>query len=311
MPDVSMVHVDTALTNVSIAYHNAQFVADAIFPPIPVTKQSNKYFIYSKDRFRVMADARRPGARANEINWTLSTNTYYAEGHALAQAIPDELRANADQAIDVDVDTTETLTDLIFLQREILAANFAMNAANITQNTTLSGTNQWSNTSSPDPVTTVEEAKPLIQQQIGLAPNALLVSYPVFTALRNHPAIIDRFKYTQVGVLQPDHLKSAFNVDFFFVAAAIMNTAGEGEPDNFVNVWGNNALLWYKPPAPGRRTVSLGYQFTWLFGANTNGFLVKRYREESRTADVVETQLYYDLQLVAPQAGYLWLSAVA
>jgi hypothetical protein len=311
MPDVSMVHVDTALTNVSIAYHNAQFVADAIFPPIPVTKQSNKYFIYSKDRFRIMNDARRPGARANEINWTLSTNTYYAEGHALAQAIPDELRANADQAIDVDVDTTETLTDLLFLQREILASNIVLNPANITQNVTLSGTSQWSDFSTSDPVDAVETQKAVIQQQIGVAPNALLVGYPVFLQLRNHPSIIDRFKYTQVGILQPDQLKSVFNVDFFYVASTIMNTAGEGETDNFQNVWGKNALLWYKPPAPGRRTISLGYQFTWLFGANTDGFLVKRYRDESRTADVVETQLYYDLELVAPQAAYLFLSAVA
>ncbi len=311
MPDVSMVHVDQALTNVSVAYHNTQFVADQVFPAAPVSKQSNKYFVYSKDRFRIMDDARRPGARANEINWTLSTDTYYAEGHALAQAIPDELRANADQAIDVDVDTTETLTDLLYLQREIAIANVVSNPATITQNATLSGANQWSDSSSPDPVTTVEEAKPVIQQQIGQMPNAMLVSYPVFTALRNHPAIIDRFKYTQVGVLQPDHLKAAFNVDYFFIASAIENTAKEGEADNFQYVWGKNALLFYRPTAPGRRTVSLGYQFTWLFGTNTNGFLVKRYRDESRTADVVETQLYYDLKVVAAPAAYLWLSAVA
>jgi len=87
MPDISMVHVDQALTNVSIAYHNAQFIADQVFQPIPVSKQSNKYFIYSKGPLPHMDDARRPGARANEINWTLSTDTYFAEGHALAQAI--------------------------------------------------------------------------------------------------------------------------------------------------------------------------------------------------------------------------------
>ena len=311
MPDVSMVHVDQALTNVSISYHNAQYVADQIFPVAPVTKQSNKYFIYSKDRFRVTDDARRPGARANEIDWSLSTDTYYAEGHALAQAIPDELRANADQALDVDVDTTETLTDLIFLQRELAVANAVLNPTLMTQNTTLSETSQWSDYANSDPVAAVEAQKSTIQLQIGQPPNALLVGYPVFQQLRSHPAIIDRFKYTQVGIVQPEHLRSVFNVDYFLIGGAIENTAIEGEADNFQYVWGNNAVLFYKPPAPGRRTVSVGYQFTWLFGANTNGFLVKRYREESRTADVVEVQLYYDAQVVAATAGYLWLSAVA
>jgi hypothetical protein len=311
MPDVSMVHVDQALTSVSIAYHNAQFVADQIFPVVPVTKQSNKYFIYSKDRFRILDDARRPGARANEIDWTLSTDTYFCEGHALAQAIPDELRANADQAIDVDVDTTETLTDLIYLQREILAASKATDPAVVTQNTTLSGTSQWSDFTNSDPLQAVENQKSTIQKQIGQVPNSLLVSYPVFLALRDHPAIIERFKYTQVGILQPDHLRAAFNVDNFFIAAAIKNTAAEGVADALDYIWGKNALLFFKPPTPGRRTLSLGYQFTWLFGANTDGFLVKRYRDESRTADIVETQLYYDAKVVAPSAAYLWLSAVA
>jgi hypothetical protein len=311
MPDVSMVHVDQALTNVSVAYKNAQFVGDQVFPVVPVSKQSNKYFIYSKDRFRIVEDARRPGARANEIDWTLSTDTYYAEGHALAQAIPDEMRANADQAIDVDVDTTETLTDLLYLQREIVAASVATNPAVVTQNATLSGTSQWSDFTNSDPVAAVEAQKSTIQQQVGQIPNALLVSYPVFQQLRSHPQIIDRFKYTQVGIIQPDNLKAVFNVDYFYIASTIKNTAKEGDPDNFQYVWGKNALLFYRPTAPGRRTVSLGYQFTWLFGANSGGFLVKRYRDESRTADVVETQLYYDLKVVASPAAYLWLSAVA
>ena len=38
----------------------------------------------------------------------------------------------------------------------------------------------------------------------------LAVSWPVFSALRQHPKIIDRFKYTQVGVLDPEALKTAF-----------------------------------------------------------------------------------------------------
>lgn len=311
MPDISMVHVDQALTEVSIAYRNAQFVADEIFPKVPVTKQSNKYFLYSKESFRILDDARRPGARANEIDWALSTDTYYCEGHALSQAIPDELRANADQAIDVDVDTTETLTDLLYLQREIVTASKATDTAIITQSTTLSGTSQWSDYTNSDPIQAVEDQKTTIQKQVGQVPNSLLVSYPVFLALRNHPKIIERFKYAQVGILQPDHLKSAFNVDSFLIGAAVKNTANEGAAEALDYVWGKHAVLFYKPPTAGRRTVSLGYQFTWLFGANTEGFLVKRYRDESRTADLVEVQLYYDSKVVAPQAAYLWKNAVA
>ena len=311
MPDISMVHVDQALTEVSVAYRNAQYVADSIFPVVPVSKQSNKYFIYSKDNFRTLDDARRPGARANEIEWTLSTDTYYCEGHALAQAIPDELRANADQAIDVDVDTTEVLTDLVYLQREILVASKATDNSVITQSATLSGNSQWSDYTNSDPITAIEDQKATILKQIGHLPNSILVSYPVFKSLRNHPKIIDRFKYSQVAVVQPDHLKSVFNVDNFYVGSAIKNLAKEGAADNLDYIWGKNALLFYRPPVAGRRTVSLGYQFTLAFGANNGGYFVKRYRDEARTADVVEVQLYFDAKVVAANAAYLWLAAVA
>ena len=311
MPDISMVHIDQALTEVSVAYRNTQYVADSVFPVVPVSKQSNKYFIYSKDNFRTLDDARRPGARANEIEWTLSTDTYYCEGHALAQAIPDELRANADQAIDVDVDTTEVLTDLVYLQREILVASKATDSGVITQSATLSGNSQWSDYTNSDPITAIEDQKATILKQIGHLPNSILVSYPVFKTLRNHPKIIDRFKYSQVAVVQPDHLKSVFNVDNFYIGSAIKNLAKEGASDNLDYIWGKNALLFYRPPAPGRRTVSLGYQFSLAFGANNGGFFVKRYRDEARTADVVEVQLYFDAKVVAANAAYLWLSAVA
>jgi hypothetical protein len=310
-PDLSMVHVDFALTDVSIAYRNEQLVANLLFPPVPVTKQSNKYFVYSKDRFRVVDDARRPGAKANEIEWTLSTDTYYCEGHALAQPVPDELRANADPALDVDVDATETLTDLILLQLEVAAASAVYNPAVITQNTTLSGTSQWSDFTNSDPIDAIATAKAVIAQQIGREPRSLLISYPVYQQLRQHPKIIDRFKYTQVGIITPDMLKSVFDVDDLIIGSAIKNTAKEGQADALDYVWGKNALLFYRPPAMGRRVVTLGTQFRWTFGANTDGFLVKRYREESRTADVIETQLFYDLKIIAPAAGYLWLNAVA
>lgn len=307
-PDVSTVHVDMALTNVSIAYKNSGLVADMLFPMVPVNKQSNKYFVYSKDRFRVKEDARRPGAKANEIVWDLSTDQYYAEGHALAQAIPDELRSNADQAVDMDVDTTENLTDSIDLQREILAATKATNASVITQ--TSSG-DAWDGAGTP--VADVETAKATIRLATGVEPNTLLLSYPVFQKTRRNSEVLATIQYVQpttVSSLTAQQLASVFGVDSVLVAGAIKNTADEGATDAMDWVWGKNALLFYRPPSMGLRTLSLGAEFRWLFGANTQGVLVKRYRDESRTADVVEVQRYHDLKIVAAPAAYLWTSVI-
>jgi hypothetical protein len=80
MPEISQVHASMALTNVSVAYRNPAFIADTLAPPVPVRKQQDKYFIVDSDResFRSTPDHRAPGAAANEVDFALSTDSYYA-----------------------------------------------------------------------------------------------------------------------------------------------------------------------------------------------------------------------------------------
>ena len=61
-PTYQQVHTDTALTNISIAYRNTEFIATQLFPMVPVNKISGKYYIYTKaDWLRREADVRAPG----------------------------------------------------------------------------------------------------------------------------------------------------------------------------------------------------------------------------------------------------------
>lgn len=60
MPDISTVHFDVALTNVSIAHRNTGLIARDIAPEVLVRRQSDKYFIYdsTKEVFRQSVDYR-------------------------------------------------------------------------------------------------------------------------------------------------------------------------------------------------------------------------------------------------------------
>src|ERR1700690_612610 len=116
--DISKLHVDQALTNLSIGYENGEYIANRIFPILPVQKQSNKYFVHDMERFRVVDDHRRPGQAPGEIQWTLSTDTYYCDGHGRRDVVPVEDYDNADEAVDLEVTSVETLTDQIMLARE-------------------------------------------------------------------------------------------------------------------------------------------------------------------------------------------------
>ena len=46
MPEVSQVHIDATLTNLSVAYRNPAFIADELAPVVNVKKQFDRYFIY-------------------------------------------------------------------------------------------------------------------------------------------------------------------------------------------------------------------------------------------------------------------------
>ena len=71
MPDISQVHVNMALTNVSLAYKNPAFISDILAPVVGVRKQQDNYFILDPEReaFRSTPDQRSPGAVANEVDF--------------------------------------------------------------------------------------------------------------------------------------------------------------------------------------------------------------------------------------------------
>jgi hypothetical protein len=308
MADISLQYLDQPLNNVSVGYQNDDYYAERLFPLVPVQKQSGRYWVFGRERFRQYETIRHAGAEAREIApWSLSNNTYFCDDHSLKDKISDEEVANA-SGTDLEITTTENLTDALLLDLEIRVSSLVLGGT--VPNTTLSGTSQWSDYINSDPVSAVEAQKTIIKQAVGKTPNTLAVGYPVFATLRQHPRIIDRFKYTQVGVLDEGALKTAFGVDNFWVMAAEYDTATEGQTPALNFVWGKNALLAYVVPEPRRREVTLGYTFRWLFGApELGGTLTKRYRVEAKSADVVEVHRYDDIEAVAPQAGLVFLNA--
>lgn len=311
MADISLQYLDQPLNNVSVGYQNDDYFAERLFPIVPVQKQSGRYWVYGKEKFRQYETLRRAGDEARQIApWTLSNNPYFCDDHSLKDGIADEERANSD-GTDLEVNTTENLTDAILLDLERRVKSLIFGSSGVTT-TTLSGTSQWSDYVNSDPIAAVEAQKTVIKKAIAKTPNTLAVSYPVFASLRQHPKIIDRFKYTQVGVLDEAALKTAFGVDNFWVLGAEYDTANEGQSPSLDFIWAKNALLAYVLPEPQRRQPTLGYTFRWLFGApDLGGTLVKRYREEAKTSDVVEVHRYDDIEMVASAAGYGWISAVA
>jgi hypothetical protein len=309
MPSLNQIHVDAALTQISIAYRNQAFVAEEVLPVVPVQKKNDVFFKFSKQHFRSYKDAYSAGQRAQQIEVDLDARGFYmADGHALEDSITDDEREQADPGAQLEVEKTEKLTNIIALNEEINLFNNILTPANITQNVTLSGTSKWSDYVNSDPVSVVLAARRSVQQQIGDFPNYMVISQPVLDVLANHPRILDRVKYTANGArnqLDEQDLARVFKIEKVLVSAALYQTSNEGEADSLGYIMGNNTILFYRPARPGIRVPSLGYNFFW---PQRSGVL--RWRELSLESDFIRAKKYYAQQLVAPAAAYMWLNCI-
>jgi len=300
---------DPILTDVSLGYKNAAYIADLLLPTLPVKHQSGKHFVYDKGMFRSEDAKRGPGARSKEVTHNISTGlTYFCEDHALKEFVADEDVDNAPAGVDPYVDATENVTEKHLVSKEIEAAASLTSTSVITQNTTLSGTSQWSDPNS-DPVAAVRTAKQTVRDSIMVDPNTLMLSKKVFDKLVDHPAIVERVKYSQLGVLNVDLLARFFDVERVIIGAAQKNGSVEGQADSMSDIWGKDALLAFINPRLGQKTVSLGVTYQWK--SRTTERLNGTDERDRRGQFIRVGDHYYDQELIAAGAAYLFKAAVA
>jgi hypothetical protein len=313
------VHVDQILTNISIGWPNEGLVGENLFPVVTVRKQSDKYYIFGREHWAPESDLRAPGTEANEITgYQLSTDTYYAQEHALQIPVTDEERENADAPLSPDRDGTETVTSKIMLGREVAMKNLATTAANYasTNTVTLSGTSQFNDYVNSDPIGVFRTAKAAVHSRIFLEPTVGVVPYQVMTVLEDHPDFLERIKYSERAIFSPELLSAILGLGRVVIPGAGINSANIGQPVSLGYLWGKDVVLAYVPTRPGLKIPSYGYEFTW------GQQFVDRWREEKRVSDLIRVRRRYDLKLTAlgdagtadagkSIAGYLIKNAVA
>jgi len=317
-PTVGAVHaVDVPLTNISTAYIQSQahFIADKVFPVVPVLKQTDKYYTYTKNSwFLDEAKLRADGTESVGSGYGLSTATYSADLWAFHKDVGYQALNNADAGIDLYRDATELVTQRLLLRREIQWATDYFGtgiwATDITP--TL-----WSSYSTSDPITDVETGKATILASTGFLPNTLVLGYDTFRYLKNHPDIIDRAKYVLNMVdrnLTETNIANLFELDNVYVAKSVKATNVEGETAAYSMVHGKHALLCYVNPRPSLLAPSAGYTFSWrgvaggIAGAEIG---ITRFEIPVLKSERIEGEIAFDGKVVGTDLGYFFNSVVA
>jgi hypothetical protein len=324
MPNRSDSHIDTMLTNISVKYFQdtANFVADKVFPSVPVMKQSDRYFLYKReDWFRDDAEERAMNTESAGGDYDIdNTPTYFCKKYAYHKDVSEEDRANSDDPLTPDQDATEFVTNKILLHKENLWANTYFKAG--VWGTDIVGASSkssghaifWNDYANSDPISDIANAATQMAEITGQRPNTLTIGRRVYDALRQHPDIIDRIKYTQKGIVTMDLLATLFDVDRILVCNAIQNTAKKGQDAAMSFIMGNHALLTYSTPTPGLKKATAGYTFTWsgLMGSNALGGRINRFDMPQLGIGTqrIEAEWALDMKVVAKDMGIFFSGIV-
>jgi hypothetical protein len=337
-PTISDVHVNALLTNLSLMYAQSKdnFIAEKVFPIIPVTKKSDLYARFSRADFnRDDMQERGPGTEAMGTGYNIdNTASYTCKLYALKHDIDDQIRGNADSVFNLDYETMLFLTNKALINRErTWATTFFTSSPWTTQLTGVAGVPganqflQWNDPSST-PIVDVRATADSVQLASGgFRPNKCVMGRQTFSKLLDHPDFLDRIKYQGLPSTPAKVTRNAmaqlFELDEVLVMESVYNSAQEqaqtdsggtfnaGESNSFIG--GKSFLLVYTPDAPGLYTPGCGYTFAWTgpFGANQVGSRIFSYFIPQIRSQRIEIEQAYAHVVASGDMGAFFATAVA
>lgn len=198
------------------------------------------------------------------------------------------------------------------LAKEKEAADVLTSTSIITNNVTLSGSDQWSDYAGSNPLTQFSAAADSIYAATGREANTAYMGRNVFKKLRFHPVLFDKLGTTSSSErskgLTKEQLALILEVDQILIGTVRYESAKEGQTSSMSSVWGNDfGMLFVNPnPTPELFEKSFGYEFV-LDELVTDTFAVK----DPMFAEYVRLNEDRDQLVLDATAAYLVKAAVA
>jgi len=312
-PSHEDLHVDGLLTNLSIAYvqDEKDFVVSKMGAAIPVRKQSDILPQYDKNDFlRDEAKKRAPGTESSGSGYDVdNTLKYFAEEYAFHKDIPNEIRSNEDSPYNTDNDARIYVTQKLLIAQDVLFATAVFQAS--IWDTDITPTNLWDDFGLSNPIIDVETGKNTIHQVSSYDPNRMLLGRLVWTHLKHHPLFLERFKYTQKGIITEDLVAAVVGIERIVIGQSIRATNVEGATAAYGYNFGKNCLLAYQNQRPSLLTPSAWYTFRWRNqDAGGRDVTIRRLVDPWKRFERIEGFWNIDHKVVSTDLGYFFEDVV-
>lgn len=331
LPTPKSAHIDSAMSNISIAFKNQNFIADRVFQTIPVNKQSDYFYKFLKGAwFRLDADVRGPGSSARQSGYPITNDTYSCIEYALRHQIPIELINNADEVLRPVVTGVNFVTNAIQLKKEKIVSDLVTTAANWTSSNDAEG--GWAAGDSNTFITDMLTAMETVRQLIGVKPNCLIMDSKTLNQLKQESTLLDKIKYTGTQGKPADvtgqTLAALFELDEVMIGQAIYSSDEEtvaGTEFTAVDLWETtatkgSAFLYYRPPSPGIEVPAGGYVFNWKGDQGQKSLKVpaggsyrsvRKWWDDDTKSYFIEANECFDAKVVGADAGYLFYDTIS
>lgn len=312
-PKLGTARLDKQVTNILVAYTNNDFIADKILPMFPVAEESGIVPALGNSHLRIRDNRRALWDRSShELDFTYDNTARYAiEYYDLDMYMPDRFEAQQMAPFNIRRDAGIVIKQNLMLEREALIASALTNTAVLTQNVTLTGSDQYADPSST-PLADMETARTTIYNAIGAEANAMVIGRKVFNTLKDHPDFAnkvrssgERLSASGLKTMLAEYLE--IPVENIYIGKSIKITSNEGQSETKSVVWGNDIVLFRKSEETALFQPSLGYGFT-LSGENLRA---STFRHFNNKGDVERVEWAYDDYISDVKCAYLIKNAVA
>ena len=292
------------LTNMSMAYFAdaSDYVATKIFPICPVDLSTGYYYVFNKgDLARDNVQRKPKFGKVPPAQMGHTDKSYKCEVDQIITGI-DQIgalnyqRANVPPSIDPRRTKNRYITDQQLLHLDLKFADgyfksgvWANEFEGIVSGTAPGGSQfiKFSDANS-DPISFFDARVRQIRLEGRRRPNKLTLGYDTFNALKEHPDLLERVKYTgstaNPAKVNESVLAELFGVDEVNVLYAAYNAAEEGQPDDMRFICEpDGALLSYTTPYPALDEPSAGYTFVWDMLGNGNYMATDTFEGEGGT----------------------------
>lgn len=292
--------VDPVLTNIARGYSNAEHIGINLAPVVSVIKEGGKIPQFTKESFKVYNTERAIRAKSNRISPDIHTSIdYVLTEHDLEY--PLDYREVEEDISNLRLHAAQVVTDGISLRLEKMIADLVQNLSTYPSGNkvTLGSADKFNNPSS-NPVDVFENAKEAIRGKIAKRPNVCVMGAATFNALKVHPAILDKIKYTQNAVITKELLRQLLDLDSLFVGDAVFAS----DDDSFHDIWNDNVILAFvqksNPEIP-RNYYEPAFAYTLR---KKNNPFIDTYTESGKIEIIRNTDNFVP-KIVGAEAGYL------